>query len=153
MSVTLGVPGGPLGQLANDHWSAGTMVVGGQVVVGAVRHGELGLERGVCSALMGALGGDKADSARAMERADRNGYGGLHLRALFFLSDDQMEEGQITAGSKSASLGLETYWSGVFPPTRGYSFYTAQSYGAQIAHRRSGVFARLGFRSKPTVPT
>lgn len=102
---------------------------------------QIGLEHGVCSALMSAIGQDESDARRAMELADRNGYGGLYLRALSFAADDRGLAGRPDIASQLANLGLDRYWSGSFSPVRGYSLYTVQSFAAEIAHRPKLQFA------------
>jgi CHAT domain-containing protein len=96
---------------------------------------QLGLEKGVCSGLMGDIGTDEASSRRAMDRAQKNGYGALYLRALGFVVEDQLESGETTAGTKLANAGLERFWSAPYPVMRGYNLYTVLAYQAEgIGH-------------------
>jgi CHAT domain-containing protein/tetratricopeptide (TPR) repeat protein len=96
---------------------------------------QLGLEKGVCSALMGDFGSFESAAQRAMDRAQPSGYGALYLRALGFLADDQFETGDPSRGGRLVSTGLGRYWSGQFPAMRGYNLYTEFAEGAEIAGR------------------
>jgi CHAT domain-containing protein len=88
-------------------------------------HIQLGLEESVCSGLMGDLGMDEKADRRAMERAQRNGYGNLYLRALGFAVNDRFDRGDQPGAWKLADTGLERYWSGQFSAMRGYNLYHA----------------------------
>ena len=85
---------------------------------------QLGLETGVCSSLMGDIGADEKATARAMDHAQKSGYGGLYLRAVFFAAEDRRLTGDQSGASAVAGMGLEHYWSGPSPAGRGYSLYT-----------------------------
>jgi CHAT domain-containing protein len=89
---------------------------------------QLGLENGVCSALMGDLGADERASGRAMDRAQVSGYGALYLRALGFIAGDKFAAGDSSDGWKRANTGLGRFWSGQFPAMRGYNLYTEVAY-------------------------
>ncbi len=96
---------------------------------------QLGLEKGVCSGLMGDLGTDESAARRAMDRAQQSGYGALYLRALGFDAGDQRETGDASEGWRLVNTGLDRYWSGQFPAMRGYNFYTELAYMADAAAR------------------
>jgi CHAT domain-containing protein len=96
---------------------------------------QLGLEKSVCSFLMGDIGADEKATARAEELAQKSGYGGLYLRAVFFAADDMLAAGDQTGASAMGSTGLEHYWAGQFPSQRGYNLYGGQAYIAEVANR------------------
>jgi CHAT domain-containing protein len=96
---------------------------------------QLGLEKSVCSFLMGDIGADEKTTARAQELAQKSGYGGLYLRAVFFAADDKLAAGDQHGASAMGSMGLEHYWSGQFPSQRGYNLYGGQAYIAEAADR------------------
>jgi len=96
---------------------------------------QLGLEKGVCSYVMGDIGGDEKASGRATDRARKSGYGGLYLRGAFFAADDKLATGDQSSASAIASSGLERYWSGQFPVRRGYNLYAGLAYIAEAAGR------------------
>jgi CHAT domain-containing protein len=84
---------------------------------------QLGLEKGVCSFLMGDIGADEKATGRAELLAQKSGFGGLYLRAVFFAADDKLAAGDQPGASATVSMGLERYWSGQFPIQRGYNLY------------------------------
>ncbi len=96
---------------------------------------QLGLEKSVCSGLMGDFGADKKAAQSAMDRAQENGYGALYLRAVGFVAEDMFATGDESGGSKLASTGLQRYWSGQFPPMRGYNLYTELAFNAETVGR------------------
>ncbi|MFI5114591.1 MAG: CHAT domain-containing protein [Terriglobales bacterium] len=96
---------------------------------------QLGLEKGVCSFLMGDIGTDEKATARAMDRAQKADYGVLLLRALFFTAEDERATGNQAAASKLASAGLERYWSGQFSAMQGYNLYYVLGSTAEAANR------------------
>jgi len=96
---------------------------------------QLGLEKSVCSFLMGDIGADEKATARAEELAQKSGYGGLYLRAVFFAADDKLAAGDQHGASAMGNMGLGHYWSGQFPRQRGYNLYVGQDYIAEAAGR------------------
>jgi CHAT domain-containing protein len=94
---------------------------------------QLGLEKGVCSEIMGDIGADEEAARRAMGRAQENGYGALFLRALSFAVGDELTTGNQAGASKLSSAGLEHYWSGRFPTMRGYNLYHAHGSRLDVA--------------------
>ena len=85
---------------------------------------QLGLEKGVCSLLgQDDWGADERISRRAMDRAQQSGYDGLFLRALYFVADDQVKNGDLAAGLKSVAIALQSYWSSHIPAIRAYALY------------------------------
>ncbi|HXM10072.1 MAG TPA: CHAT domain-containing protein [Terriglobales bacterium] len=96
---------------------------------------QLGLEESVCSALMGDLGAYDKDARIALDRAQQAGYGALYLRALGFLADNKLEVGDLAGSWKLVYSGLDRYWSGQFPPMRGYNLYTQGASAADTAGR------------------
>jgi CHAT domain-containing protein len=96
---------------------------------------QLGLEKSVCSSLMGDIGTGRKAEESAMDRAQGNGYGVLYLRALGFAADDEIIDGDPSTGLRLASAGLQIYWAGQFPPRRGYNLYTELAFNAQAAGR------------------
>jgi CHAT domain-containing protein len=96
---------------------------------------QLGLEKGVCSFLMGDIGSDEKATGRAESLAQKRGYGGLYLRAVFFAADDMLATGDQLGASAIGSLGLERYWSGQFPVQRGYNLYYVLGNTAEAANR------------------
>jgi CHAT domain-containing protein len=96
---------------------------------------QLGLEKSVCSLLMGDIGADERATGRAELLAQKSGYGGLYLRAVFFAADDKLAAGDQPGASAMGSIGLERYWSGQFPSQRGYNLYWGQAYIAEAGDR------------------
>ncbi len=84
---------------------------------------QLGLERAVCSFSRSDTGADEKATAVALQRAQKSGYGALYLRAAMFAADDKNDVGDQAGAIALADAGLERYWSGRFPPVRGYSLY------------------------------
>lgn len=85
---------------------------------------QLGLEKGVCSFLLDDIGVDERLDRRSMERAEAVGYGELYLRALGFVADNQIQMGDLSGGLKSATSGLQRYWSEQLTARRGSSLYS-----------------------------
>jgi CHAT domain-containing protein/cytochrome c-type biogenesis protein CcmH/NrfG len=96
---------------------------------------QLALEKGVCSSLMGDIGADEKAAGRAMDRAQKSGYGILYLRAVFFTAEDRRLTGDQAGASAIGSMGLGRYWSGRFPVVRGYSLYVGLANVAGAASR------------------
>jgi CHAT domain-containing protein len=94
---------------------------------------QLGLEKGVCSSLMGDIGADEKATARATDLAQKSGYGSLHLRAVFFTAENKLATGDQVGALAIGSTGLERYWSGQFPAVRGYNLYVGLAYTAEAA--------------------
>lgn len=85
---------------------------------------QLGLEKGVCSMLgQDDWGTDERVSRNAMGRAKESGYDGLYLRALYFVADDQIRNGDLPGGLKSVAAAEERYWSAQIPAFRAYNLY------------------------------
>jgi CHAT domain-containing protein/Flp pilus assembly protein TadD len=96
---------------------------------------QLGLEKGVCSFLMGDIGADEKATGRAELVAKRSGYGGLYLRAVFFAAEDNLATGDQVGALVIGSMGLERYWSGHFPALCGYNLYAGLADTAEAASR------------------
>ena len=84
---------------------------------------QLELEKAVCSITKSDIGADEKASRHAMEQAQKSGYGALFLRAAVFAADDKLLIGDPSGATALADAGLERYWSGQYPPVRGYSLY------------------------------
>src|SRR4029077_11577796 len=97
----------------------------------------------VCSFLMGDIGADEKATGRAELLAQKSGYGGLYLRAVFFAADDKLAAGDEPGASAIASMGLERYWSGPFPVQRGYNLYYVLGSTAEAAGRPNFQLAVL----------
>lgn len=93
---------------------------------------QLGLEESVCSILMSDLGTNQEAARVAENRALKAGYGALHLRALYLVAEGKLVAGDRPEGWKQTAVGLDHYWSGQFPELRGYNFYTAIAYDAEV---------------------
>ena len=85
---------------------------------------QLALEESVCSGLMGDLGTYEKAARRAQDHAQQSGYESLSLRALGFIAASSLETGDRPAIWRLVCSGLDRYWSGQFPPLRGYNLYT-----------------------------
>ncbi|MGD0414323.1 MAG: CHAT domain-containing protein [Terriglobales bacterium] len=96
---------------------------------------QLGLEKGVCSFLMGDIGADEKATGGAMDLARTSGYEALYLRAVVFAAEDKVATGDQPSASAIANMGLERYWSGQFPGRRGHSLYTGLADAAEAAGR------------------
>lgn len=86
---------------------------------------QLGLEKGVCSLLMGDIGADEKGAHRAMDSALQAHYDALYLRALGFVVVDELAAGNQPGASKLAAAGFQRFWSGQLPVMRGYNLYYA----------------------------
>jgi len=91
---------------------------------------QLGLEEGVCSALMDDLGTHKKMAQRAMDRAQKHGYGGLYLRSLYFAADEKIGAGDRSGAWRFSITGLQRYWSGQYPWRQVYNLYGGLAYDA-----------------------
>jgi CHAT domain-containing protein len=94
---------------------------------------QLGLEKGVCSFLMGDIGADEIAGRKALDLAQENGYGNLYLRALSFTAEDKLATGDQRDASRLVSAGLVRYWLGEFTPLRGYNLYHILGRAAEAA--------------------
>ena len=95
---------------------------------------QLALEEGVCSRLMGDLGGYEA-ARRAQGRAQQAGYDALYLRALGFIAASNIDTGDRPGFWKLVCSGLDLYWSRQFPAIRAYNLYTELAHMAEAAAR------------------
>lgn len=91
---------------------------------------QLGLEEGICSGLRNDLGTQKKMAQRAIDRAQKNGYGGLDLRSLFFAADENFVAGDPSSAWRLSIVGLQRYWSGQYPSMQVYNLYTDMAYDA-----------------------
>jgi CHAT domain-containing protein len=91
---------------------------------------QLELEEGICSGLMDDLGTQEKMAQRAMDRAQKNGYGGLYLRSLYFAADEKFVAGDRSSAWSLSLAGLQRYWSSQYPSNRGHHFYTGMAYDA-----------------------
>jgi len=98
---------------------------------------QLGLEESVCSELMDDLGTHEKAARRAQDRAQQAGYGALYLRALGFVAESKLNTGDRPGDWKLVCTGLEHYWSGRFPATRGYNLYVEEAFAAEAAGQSS----------------
>jgi CHAT domain-containing protein len=96
---------------------------------------QLGLEKGVCSFLMGDIGTDEQATGGAMDLARKSGYEALYLRAVLFAAEDKLFTGDQAGASATSRMGLERYWSGQFPGRRGHSLYAGLADAAEAAGR------------------
>jgi len=96
---------------------------------------QFGLEKGICSGLMGDLGAYQTSVQRALERAQENEYGALHLRATGSAVDYALSTGDQPGFSRLANAGLKNFWAAPYPAMRGYSLYTELATGAAGAGR------------------
>ncbi len=96
---------------------------------------QLGLEEAVCSGLMSDMGTDESLAKHAMDQARSDNYEALYLRALGFVAGDKFEGGNETGGTKLTNAGLDRYWSGQYPPMRGYNLYTELAYSSETVRR------------------
>jgi CHAT domain-containing protein/cytochrome c-type biogenesis protein CcmH/NrfG len=96
---------------------------------------QLGLEKNVCSFLMGDIGTGEKANARSELLAQQSGYGGLYLRAVLFAAENRLATGDQPGGGTAIGMGLESYWSGKFPDLRGYNLYAGLADIAEAAAR------------------
>jgi len=94
---------------------------------------QIGLEKGVCSGLMGDFGAYDKTVQQASEEAQQSSYGALVLRTLSLAADEKFYAGDRAEAGKLTTMGLARYWSGQFPTMRGYSFYLQQAHIAEAA--------------------
>jgi CHAT domain-containing protein len=91
---------------------------------------QLGLEKGICSGLMDDLGIQEKTAQRAIDRAEKHGYGGLYLRSVYFIADEKISVGDRSSAWTFSITGLRRYWSGLYPSVRGYNLYGELAYDA-----------------------
>ena len=96
---------------------------------------QFGLEKSVCSVLMGDLGTTGEAAERAMALAKISGYGALYLRAVGFVEERRFAAGDSATGSELGAAGLESYWSAQYPAMRGYNLYAELAYHAEAMDR------------------
>ena len=102
---------------------------------------QFGLEKRVCSALIGDIGAYERAASRAEDSAQRAGYGALYLRALGFVAETKFDTGDPSCGWRLVRTGLERYWSGQFPAMRGYNLYNNVALAAEAAGQSNLQFA------------
>jgi CHAT domain-containing protein/Flp pilus assembly protein TadD/predicted negative regulator of RcsB-dependent stress response len=83
------------------------------------------LERAICANMLGRMNEARMAAREALELAQKHAYGGLYLRgaALFVVLD--WTSGDVASATKLATESLRIFWSGPFPPVRGYGLYSA----------------------------
>jgi CHAT domain-containing protein len=91
---------------------------------------QLGLEKGICSGLMDDLGTQEKTAQRAMDRAQKSGYGGAYLRSLYFATDEKIGAGDRSGAWRLSLTGLQRYWSGQYPWKQVYNLYGGLAYDA-----------------------
>jgi CHAT domain-containing protein/tetratricopeptide (TPR) repeat protein len=91
---------------------------------------QLGLEKGICSGLMDDLGTQEKTAQRAMDRAEKHGYGGLYLRSLYFSADKRITAGDRSGAWRLSITGLQRYWSGQYSWRPVYNLYGGLAYDA-----------------------
>ena len=91
---------------------------------------QLGLEKGICSGLMDDLGTQEKTAERAMDRAEKHGYGGLYLRSLYFAADERITVGDRSGAWRLSITGLQRYWSGQYSWRPVYNLYGGLAYDA-----------------------
>lgn len=93
--------------------------------------GKLLLEQAACA----ASGADVADADRLLHAADQiavtHNFGALYLRGLSFASDFAADKGDSDLSWKNAQQGLQQFWSGSYPPIRGYALCASLGYVAE----------------------
>jgi CHAT domain-containing protein/tetratricopeptide (TPR) repeat protein len=85
---------------------------------------QFGLEKGLCSGLRDDWGAYGQASRESMERAQASNYNSLYVRALTFLTDDELGYGNLSAGLRAAETALARYWSASMPTNRAYNVYS-----------------------------
>ena len=103
---------------------------------------QLGLEESICSGLMDDLGTQEKMAQRAMDRAQKNGYGGLYLRSLYFAADEKIVVGDSSRTWRISLVGLQRYWSGQYPSMQGLNLYGGLAYDAE-SHGRFNLQVAL----------
>ena len=96
---------------------------------------QTGLEKGVCSGLMGDFGAYDKTAQRASERAQMSGYGALLMRTLSLGANEKFGAGYRSEAERLTRVGLARYWLGIFPVMRGYSLYDQQALIAEAANQ------------------
>ena len=94
---------------------------------------QIGLEKGVCSGLMGDLGGYDKAVRLGNKRARESGYGALLLRASSLAANEKFDAGDRAEAGKLTTTGLARYWLEQLPTMRGYSLYVQQADIAEAA--------------------
>lgn len=84
------------------------------------------LEKASCN-LLGKddFGNHEHLSRQSAAEALESGYERLYVRAVYFVADDQINEGDLSGGLRSASDALKHYWSGDMPAYVAYNLYAA----------------------------
>ena len=83
------------------------------------------LERAICANMLGRMNEARMAAREALELAQRHAYSAIYLRgaALFVVLD--WTSGDVASATKLATESLRIFWSGPFPPVRGYGLYSA----------------------------
>lgn len=81
------------------------------------------LEQGTCFWLMGSLGEAQALYETAEHDAERGNYPAIYLRTQDHLSTLSSEAGDFISNAARTQQALARFWSGHYPPMRGYNLY------------------------------
>ena len=85
--------------------------------------GQALLEGMACSGMVGDLLSSQRDAEAAIVATERSRYDALHLRSLAFAASLATEKGDDVDSWAKNLAGIQKYWSGPYPPIRGYQFY------------------------------
>jgi CHAT domain-containing protein len=102
---------------------------------------QLLIERADCHAILGDLGGAKADTADALASSRSTGFGTLELRSLGIMAEQDGRRGNLLVAWTRTRSGLARYWEGAFPSMRAYQFQTGLR---SIAEGRGQRYLALG---------
>jgi CHAT domain-containing protein/tetratricopeptide (TPR) repeat protein len=93
------------------------------------------LEEGTCYRLAGNLGEARRFYERAAREAAAEGFGAIYLRAQDHLSSLNGTIGNLTVSWTISERALTRFWSGCYPPMRGYNLYYDLYESARIAEQ------------------
>lgn len=84
-----------------------------------------------CRAMVRAFDVASAFAQKAVTEARQHSYPSLILRSLTLLTAFDSEEGRYRSAFNGDAEGLRTFWQGVYPPERGFQFYSDAAIAAE----------------------
>jgi len=91
------------------------------------------LEESACSTTNADVGRARDRIAHALQLSRASGYGQTLLRCLTFSADNAAQAGDLRVAWKEVLEGLNIFWSGNYPGSRGYGLYDPQISAAEFA--------------------
>jgi CHAT domain-containing protein len=93
------------------------------------------IEKAICQGMTGDFGKEWVTLGRAQEIIRTANYPSLLLRKLGMAAAIHSDDGDIAGSWAQDRAGLALFWSGDFPPARGYQFYSDMGYSSEDQSR------------------